>query len=339
MKLPFLRLVAVAAIAFAVAPMLPQPAFADRELGVLPGSAEAKQLEVRAQRFGQLWLSRRKRKIAPQLIQMLADEPNLGLRRALVVALGRLEDPQAEKPLRLLLKNAQSHPAARRDQVEPYQIRLALGRIKSRQLKGTAKLNAIAREVGKTWPSLQQDAQRLRVKLRDRIGVYEAQESDDRFIIEEFYDVLYRMGKRGENIRALGAYNVVLWPQQKPLLSASALSDKQESRFWIKRATPPSSVGLYPSHLLELGPQVPNELLQAMKVALVTAQRNPSSVAGNKIVGLRSLFIAAVATGDKRFIPILRSFTAVSDSWVKHYSSGAIQRLNQGQTLASIEFP
>ena len=326
-------------VALAVLATFPVWCRADREVGAVPGSAQAQQLDVRAQQFGQLWLARRKTQVAPQLVKMLADEPTLALRRNLVIALGRLEDPLAEKPLRQLLQRARNHPTLQRDQVEPFRIQLALGRINARNLTGRAKLDTVARSVGKNWASLQQDAKRLRVQLHDRVGIYEAQQSHDYFIVKEFYDVLYRMGKRGENIRALGAYDLVLWPQEKPLLFASELSDKEESRFWIKRASPPGEVGLYPEHLLDLGPQVPDELLEATKTALSTAKRDVSSVQNRKIVGLRSLFIADVATGDKRFLPLLRAFADVPDNDVRFYAAHAVRRLNQGQPLSSIAFP
>ena len=329
----------VALVALVLCVSFPPSSFAEREVGLTPGSAQAKQLDTRAQRFAELWVARRTREVAPQLVKMLKEEPTVELRRALVTGLGRLEDPQAEKPLQLLLKQRLKDTTSRRDQIEPFRIQLAIGRIRARNLKGKARLDIIARAVGKNWASLQQDAKRLRLRLQDRLGIYEAQKSDDRFIIEEFYDVLYRMGKRGENIRGLGAYNLILWPQQKPLLSASALSDKEESRFWIQRALPPSSLGLYPSHLLDLGPQVKDELLQAMKTALATVKRDPTTAKDKNIVGLRSLFIAAVATGDKRFIPLLRAFDAVPDNDVRFYASHAIQRLEEGQPLASIAFP
>ena len=227
-----------------------------------------------------------------------------------------------------------------RDHVAVHRIKLALGRIAARGLKGERRLNVIAASVGTTWPKLKLSARQWRSQLKqDRMATYKLQEAPQNFIFTEFHEVLYRMGKRGENIRALGAFDLVLWPQQEPVLSAASMSNQAEIRFWLSQAAPPSAVGFYPQHLLDLGPQVPTYLLQALRAALPKAKKNPSALAGRNIVGLKAMFDAAAGTGDRRFVPLLREFQKVNDQWTRNFAQDALARLQAGTGLAGVAFP
>ncbi len=302
-------------------------------------------VQKHTRQFAQLWLSRRQKRVTPQLLQILNADPSRFLRERVVMALGRIEDPAALPALQALLVRVKAlgppQPFAcdgiRFKDVPPYRVQLAIGRIKARSLKGIPKLNAIAREIGKTWPSVQGDAHRLRLKLQKRLGVYEVQESDQRFILDEFHDVLYRMGKRGENIRDLGGYNLLIWPQQKPFLDTAALSDQAEQRFWLNRALPPSKIGFRTAHLLDLGPQLPVMLTRYLKIALSKSQANPQLVA--RTSAYKCLFDLAVATNDRNFIPILRQFQKVNDREVKIYAIIAEKQLKRGEGVSRVEFP
>ena len=222
---------------------------------------EKKAYENRARQFGRLWLARRKKNVTPQLLQMLDKEPTPGLRQAIVIALGRIEDPQATKPLQNLLVKANAQqpghiasPSAisLRDDIPPYQIKLALGRIRARDLKGTAKLNAVAKTVGTTWPALKQTAAQLKAKMRVPTGIYEVKDSKQRFILEEFYDVLYRMGKHGEDIQRMGAMDLAIWStdlqdqaasqfaQEQGKIFTASLSNQAEIDYWFQKTLPPS---------------------------------------------------------------------------------------------------
>lgn len=312
----------------------------------------------RTRKFARLWLGRNQRNVTPDLLQMLKAEPSSQLRAAIVVALGRIENPQALQPLQSLLVNAQAQQRVSspnniilRDDIPVFRIRLALGRIKSRGLKGTAKLNTVAREVGKSWPSLKQDAQRMRVKLQSRMGIYEVQKSEDRAIVEEFYDVLYRMGKRGENIRALGAFELILWKNdttnvgngirsaEQAKLFASSLSNRKEIDFWFKRSLPPSTAWLSAGHVLSLGPQVPDVLMTHLKLALRQIKAKPSLVEGTG--AYRGLFNVAVATGERRFLPILRDFQKIDDPQhgMRIRATVAIEQLEKGGGSSTVIFP
>lgn len=305
--------------------------------------------DKRARQFAQLWLSRRRRNATPPLLQLLAKEPSFQLREALVTALGRLENPQAAKPLRTLLVRVQASGVGRdgyplrapwRDYIAVHRIKLALGRIQARGLKGERKLNVIAASVGTTWPKLKLSGRQWRSQLKqDRMATYRLQEAPQNFVFTEFHDVLYRMGKRGENIRALGAFDLVLWPQQEPVLSTASTSDQAEIRFWLARAAPPSAAGFYPQHLLDLGPQVPVYLQQSLQAALPRAQKNPAALAGVNIVGLKAMFDVAAATGDRRFVPLLRKFQKVNDQWTRNFAGDALARLQAGTGLAGVAFP
>lgn len=304
---------------------------ADKEPRFFRTPAQQKQENRNANRFGQLWLARRTRKIAPELLQMLAVESNTGLRVAIIKALGRLEDPQAIKPLRALGQ------------------RLAVGRIEARRLHGRRKLDAIARSIGTTWPALQIEAKRLRLRLQNRMGSYQAQEDPQRFVLEEFYDILYVMGKRGENIEKLGAFDLMIWsndssntaaglrsPEQAKLFAAS-LSNPAEIEFWLRRSLPPSALHFSPAHLLDLGPQVPQALKKYLKIYLRQAKSNPQKFA--RTSSYTDLFETVAATGDSHFVPLLKEFLSVNDRWVKISAADTISSLQKHRGLELIKFP
>lgn len=307
---------------------------------------EKKAYEKRSREFGRLWLARRKSNITPQLLQMLNKEPTPGLRQAIVIALGRIENPQAVKPLHDLLVKANAQQPGRikspamislRDDIPPFRIKLALGRIRARDLKGTAKLNAIAKTVGTDWTGILRKAQRLRTQFKSKRTLYQAQKSDDRQIVEEFYNVLYRMGKAGENIEKIGADKLILWPQHAPIVKWSSLSEQDEAEAWLRRATPPNQTGFAAGHLLDLGPTVPDAILRHLKNILRLAKAKPQIM--KQTSAYTSIFDAAIATDDRRFIPILQQFQQVDDRWTKTYARRAVKQLQAHEGLAAVKFP
>ena len=302
----------------------------------------------RAQRFATLWLQRHERRVTPELLQMLEQEPTPQLRERIVIALGRIEDPSAIAPLKQLLAIASKQEAGQpkeqnssswRNSVSAFRVKLAIGRIEARNLKGVNKLNKIASSMGTNWAGIQSIAAGLRSKLAKPGGKSLIRDSDQLYIVTEFFDVLYRMGKSGEDIRSMGAFKLLVWPEQDPLLSTALMSDAAELNFWLKRALPPSSKGFYPEHLLDLGPQVPNFLLEYLRIALATAKKNPKVLEGSSIIGMKALFNAAAATNDSRFIPILTEFTQVNDGWTRNFAQYALKNLRSGQGAAWVLFP
>ena len=312
----------------------------------------------RAQRFAKLWLQRKSKTVTPELLEMMQNEPIAAVRQAMIVALGRLENPQALPALQQLSQRLQQLPMgndgysqseAARDRIALYSVQLALGRIGARNLRGEDKLNSIASKIGTTWPQLKQDAARLRALSKTRLGIYDVIESKDRFILEEFYDVLYRMGKQGEDLSRLGASEIAIWEnpkqsvgqglraQEQLKLEAASLSDAAEIEFWLNTTRPPSKAHLAPGHLLDLGPQVPVLLEKHLKSLLAEAKTQPQIM--SKTSTYTRWFRAAAATGDRRFAPIFLEFQKVDDRRTKIEASQALTQLNSKFGLAAIQFP
>ena len=348
MKTLFARLFSVVSLLAVVSVTQPQPR-------TLRNPAQKQSWDKPARRFGQLWLQRRTRKVAPELIKMLAAERSPGFQEAIIIALGRLEDPKAIKPLRARLVTLRSNSNSifsykgEKREIPVFRVQLALGRIQARQLRGRPKLDAIAKSIGTTWPALQGQARRLRSELQDRLKVYKAQEDPNRFVLEEFYDILYVMGKRGENIKKLGAFDLMIWSndpsnvaaglrsQEQAKLFAASLSNQAEIEFWLGRSMPPNKFRFSPAHLLDLGPQVPQSLRKHLKIYLREAKANPRNFARTK--SYRSLFQTVAATNDSRFVPLLKEFLSVEDQWVKNFAGDAITAIQQQRGLALIKFP
>lgn len=323
-------------MAFAMAALSMQPMVVSADKVPLPYNNPTQQREYlqRSRRVSVLWRSRKQRKVVQPLIAMLQAERTPHLREEIVAILGRLEDPQATPSLNaLLVKIRQSNPRGlrpaptHRDAIPAFRVQLALGRIRARNLRGKQKLNTIAQSVGSTWPGIKQMAARLRNQLSSPKTRYEAVRSDEYYILQEFYDVLYRMGKRNENIRQLGAYSLEVWPQREPLLVTAMMSNNEEIDFWLRRALPPSKFAFRPAHLLDLGPTVPGELMKYLRICLAKANAKPEIMRNTSAYS--SMFKAAVATGDKRFLPILREFTKVNDQWTRIDAAQAIERLQR----------
>lgn len=308
--------------------------------------------DARARKFGTLWLNRNQRRISPELLQMLNAEPTVQLRERIVIALGRLEDPASAPSLRKLLTVAEAEArnpvsAPQRDKIAPFRIRLALGRIGAKNLRGLAKLNQISRSLGTNWTGIQKMAAQTKTKLHNKRTRRQAQNSQDRFIVEEFYDVIYKMGKQGQPIQSFGADNLKIWdedPSQMPdalyshsqaLMQAARLSETEEVKFWLNRAAPPNRTLFDPAHLLDLGPTVKPELMRALKLTLAIAKANPKALP--MTVPQRAMFSAAAATGDRQFLPILKQFKTVDDQGTKVFATYSVQQLTQG--AEAIPFP
>jgi len=301
----------------------------------------------RHRQFGKIWLNRRTISATQPLLELLTSEQQQHLRERLIIALGRLEDPQAVQPLQDLLKHVRhaqrrgrplEEPFEPRDDIPVYRINLALGRIGARDLTGEAKLNAIARSVGTTWPKLRALGNQLRKAIETQhTAKYRIQDSDESGIIEEFYYVLYEMGKKGEDIQLLGGYDLLIWPNDKAILDAASLSNDAEIKFWLDRATPPSVGGFYPEHLIDLGPRVPDALLEQLKKALAKVKADPAVVKNFGGAGLGPMMKAAAATEDPRFIPILREFEKIKDRGTRIHTAKALRAM-EGK-LPVLTFP
>ena len=332
----------------------------------------------RNRQFARIWLSRAHnpdeaaRKILPFVLEKVAGSADLPTRA--VVALGRIESPVAQKPLEKLLfdaveKEKQWLKTSRQEpppsfQVAPYYLRFALARIESRNMKGQARLDFVARKIGKTWSSVRREGREWKGKLRDpkqRGAIYEflRGRNSPRLTLEEFAQLLHDMGQRGENVNALGASDLLVWPTgrvasgglcalfdppQTVILTANMTRD-QAIRFWLQRALPPQKPGVEragsfsPQAFLDLGAPAVKALKVTLRDLLEQVKRDPSIVDGVGEVGPRTLFEAAAASGDHDFIPILQEFAHLKIGWLSSYAARDVTLLENGEGAAILPRP
>lgn len=266
-----------------------------------------------AYRFQSLRLASSQRDIANEVITHLHDPDAPALRLRAVKLLGRLETPKAEAPLEALdalskedEAELRKHPNTSKEwQSLPFgthhTLHLALGRIRARNLRGRAKVEAVAKEVGLSWG----EVVRLSYKVNDPVEGRYASSTPGYEIVDEIVDVLYTMGKRGENIGSF-ANTLTLREAQKIKLQGASLQLEQEVKLILDylslidiERSGDADLG---EHLVDLGPQAAELLLQRLGNMKKYPRQYPQHL------GHIFLFRAAANFGDHRFLPLLRYF-------------------------------
>lgn len=269
----------------------------------------------RAWQLYQLWLARETRNIAPQVTPFLQDEYG-PLRQSAARILGRIESPQAEAPLREALSlSEQGRAVAKGRYIPPVVLKLALGRIGSRGLKGKVKVAAVVKEVGLSFD----EAVQLTGKVKQAQS--KANGSEGEKIDKEVVDTLYHMGRSGENITPI-MKQLGLYPSQRVLLQSSLLPQDR-------------AVESILDYLIQLDVATPwdGELAQVYLVSSKSSVKDGiveflmALKAGKKQHGRRgfvALFRAAALTGDPRVLPLLKHFDEKDKNpIVHHYAMGA----------------
>jgi len=191
---------------------------------VLPPEQRAAAI-LRGRKFERIWSERNQRNVTAELIPFL-DDPLDSLRLQAVQALSELEDPQAEAPLQALLdkiqqakSQSQRAPVAGVPEVN---LRLALGRIRSRDLKGEKRITSMAQSVGLSLEELARVSQQTNSN-----GGSQMPESSGDQIVESIVDTLHSMAKRGEDVSSI-ANRLALNPAQARKVKAASLPSDQE---------------------------------------------------------------------------------------------------------------
>lgn len=140
-----------------------------------------------------VWRQRFERDVAPDLMRFL-DHKWFIVRFQAAIFLSYLDHAPAEEPLRLLLERPTEKAALDMKQ-RRLQIQLALARIRTRDLRGQARVEAIAASIGRTLDTLTPASNRERVVLN--------QAPPEDAIKRAFFELLYSMAKKGEDIAPL----------------------------------------------------------------------------------------------------------------------------------------
>jgi hypothetical protein len=292
----------------------------------------------RNRRFAEIWLARKARNVTEEILPYL-DDPFYPTRVAAVRAIGRLEDPHAEPSLKAKLdllskdKDKIVTHGDRARMIPATTLQFAIGRIQSRDLKGRAKVEALAKSMGLTWAEVGE----LSYKCNGRFkGAHAAAGSPAIEIVREFVDVLYRMGKKGENIEPL-ANSLTLSPAQQVQIKAAKLSTEEEITLILDYAVSLKGVGgdsehLIEEHLMDLGPRANEMLRKKLEDIKEHPERYPDDEYGT---GRVTLLRAAGLSNDQRMLPLVKYFASSSNKWTRYDARRARDQIEHLSAIPS----
>lgn len=288
--------------------------------GKLMNKEETAAFEARSRTFNAIWMARHERDVTQEILPYLQD-PIANLRERAAQALARLEAPVAEAPLEELRQRTERGKAQAKGDfykfggAYPVVADIALSRVRSRKLRGEARVAAVAESVGLSWGEII----RLSQKVKEREHhIYEPRNAGQE-IIEEMVSLLYVMGKKGENIRPL-ASRLALNPAQQVKLQAASLSLDEEINLMLDYLSGPvigraENYELAKKHFAGLGPRAAQLLAQR----LADPSFSPKSPT--------MIFDAALAIHDPRFVPLLQRFEKDPNPRICHPASQVRARL------------
>lgn len=307
---------------------------------------DRKEWSQRGRRFGNLYLTRHESDVVSDLIPFLQDTDENRRDHAAQI-LGELENARAEAPLQAKLQGAETYNERLRKQpkkmmdeesqeeenlIAPLTLKLALGRIRSRNVKGKAKLNKVAQSVDLTYDEVVQLAQMFGAQIRSEDAPVRqaAVRSSGYRILTEFIDLLHTMGRRGEDIQALGASGLAVVPGFEMRLRGATMSLEEEIEMILDHATSPGG-GTFPEYyLLSLGPRATEMLIDRLED--IARQPDKYKLGASQAIGngYVNLFRAAAMTGDPRVIPLLRQFQKHPHAHVRSYAIQTLYLIEDG---------
>ncbi len=302
----------------------------------------------RQRRFLDLYIARHERDVVAQMIPFLEDEDE-NLREQAAQVLGELENPKAEAPLQAKLKQTETHdtrvraglkkpsnaadPFLHKERlISPLTLKLALGRIRSRDLKGVPKLDKVAQIIGLSYNEIVQLAQKFGVQTRSENPKIrgEAVKSSAFKILVEFVDIVHDMGRSGDGLQALRANELSVVPGFQMRLQGATMSVDKEIETILDHATSPKGGVFEPLYLLGLGPRAAKMTVQRLD----DISRNPDKYNLGKPQSLGSgfvdLFRAAALTGDPEVIPMLERLVKHPDPRVRSYALQTMDAMKDG---------
>ena len=264
--------------------------------------------------------------VAAQIIPFLRDDYGV-LRENAARMLGRLEDPVTKAPLQKLLQGMQNG-ATRKNYVRPEILKLALGRIEARNLRGEVKLNTIAKRVGLSWNNIAPLSRKVKADYASRTAGHR--------IIKEIVDILYGMGRRGEDIQPL-IQKLELYPPQKVLLQSASLPPNKRAKVMVDYLAQLNTVSpwdgdLAEIYLLDLRASAATAILQKL-------QQMKKGTAKYGRTGPVELFQVAALLDERRAIPLIQHFQKTAKQPMSGYAQGALLRFEATQYIGQWDSP
>ena len=228
------------------------------------------------------------------------------LRAEAVRMLGQLGSPAAEEPLVQMVAELDKAIAAKTPVTSSMPpavpLRMALARIRTRELKGEERFKAVAAEMGVTQNEL--------ATLSQQVNGPEYSWMQDTYnatLVQEFVDLLYDMAQQGEQIDTL-VQPLTFTPAQKVMLQAAPLPLEQKFDFLLKSLNDPKVFFTQNGELIDSivndGPAGVDLLMQRLQ----DMQTNPEQYKRTALLVYQLLFRVAARTGDPRALPLLKEF-------------------------------
>jgi HEAT repeat protein len=275
----------------------------------------------RANQFDRIWSARGQRDVTAELVPFLQD-PDDYLRRRAARSLGLLESPAAVAPLEAALRSPRLRTNGPLGALEHTQLQLALGRIRSRGVHGTARVTAVAGSVGLSLS----DLARLSQKINGPERSAHLSGTPGDLVIQEIVELLYMLAKRNEDISPVTA-RLTLTPGQQLTLQGAVLPPEQEIRLYLdylsQRSVLNGDERVVEQRLLALGPQATELILQR----LGEMWRHPEQYRQPRSYKL--VFGLAQETRDPRVRPLLEQFRQSMNPRIRHYAELALQSIER----------
>lgn len=300
------------------------------------GEAERRAHYLRKRTLAHVWQSRHRQKVLPKIESYLQDR-SWPIRVSAVRALGWLEEPSSVPALRKIEQRINS---GQETQVGIETVKMAVGRIEARDLKGKYKLEKVAKSVGLSWQEVARLSQRVNApaSARDR---YAVAGSSAVGIVRDFVDLLYEMGKQGQDIQPF-AKQLTLLPSQQVYLNAANRTVEQEIDEILAYGLQPDRFGpitdgaeeLLKDHLVGLGEPAADALIEKLQ----DVAEAPTKQFSNPDVqrGYVNLFRAVANLEDKRVIPLLKILSQSRHRWLSYYAAQSLSNMEQGLTSPAI---
>lgn len=294
----------------------------NRDVGIL---AEDTALEEEA---WALWQQRSKRDISRELLPYLRKD-NFEVKRFAVRALAKLESPLGEQPIEGSRTTATSKDTR---PIPAITLQLALARIRSRNLSGQERLEAICQAGGVTW----QDLVEKSPIVNSRNRFYGGSDTTEYQIIDEMVDVLYTMARHSKNIDGL-AGDLTLTPVQEIRLKGARLSEEQEAELILdelnKMKVRTKDSQLLGEYLYILGQPAVEPVIKRME----DMKAHPNNY--DEMMGFPDMFCAAALLRDRRALPLLKHFEKYPHATVSHKADTFRIQLEQNLQRKNARIP
>lgn len=146
-------------------------------------------------------------------------------------------------------------------------FRLALGRAKSHELKGQARLEAIAQSVGLSFEEVRGLARKLKTDITsDNPRMRQAARYSPQFdLIMSFVTVLRDMTKKGVNVQELGSADFAIGPGLAARLRGAGMTPQQKAKEILDRAVQDDKAPFDEFYYIQLGPAAAEMLIERLQ--------------------------------------------------------------------------